>query len=73
VAELATIAAGYLGHVLVRLAIDANRHAAERLSTLRSPIAAFPPLATSAYSAGRDPAGGGAHQPITYCDSSRSA
>jgi hypothetical protein len=36
VAELATIAAGYLGHVLVRLAIDANRHAAERLSHLRA-------------------------------------
>jgi hypothetical protein len=35
-AELATIAAGYLGHALVRLAIPANRHGAERLSDLRA-------------------------------------
>jgi hypothetical protein len=32
VAELATIAAGYLGYALVRPAIHANRHIAERLS-----------------------------------------
>jgi len=36
VAELATIAAGYLGHALVRLTIEANRHAVERLSHLRA-------------------------------------
>jgi len=36
VAELATISAGYLGYALVRPAIHANRHAAERLSHLRA-------------------------------------